>query len=156
MAHRYSQYTHTLAHTCAHYTDIWPADKTVNQHKQQQQQQLPIVNPNVLPSELRASWEGIADFNHVAGEEAEAMARLRSALPTDLLRIDWRVNYTLPHAIRCELRTESNRIEAELTPLAFHSAVDMYLQDTAHVLATWVYINMYICRIFQTENRNCL
>lgn len=130
--------------------------KTVNQHKQQQQQQLPIVNPNVLPSELRASWEGIADFNHVAGEEGEAMARLRSALPTDLLRIDWRVNYTLPHAIRCELRTESNRIEAELTPLAFHSAVDMYLQDTAHVLATWVYINMYICRIFQTENRNCL
>lgn len=49
-----------------------------------------------------------------------------------------------------------NRIEAELTPLAFHSAADVYLQDTAHVLATFVYLKMFICRTFPTEIRNCL
>lgn len=56
-------HTHTRTHTHTLYTDIWPADKTVNQ--QQQQLLLPIVNPNVLPSELRSSWQGIADLSQL-------------------------------------------------------------------------------------------
>lgn len=111
MAHRYSQYTHThiLTHTCALYTDIWPADKTVNQHKQQQQQ-LPIVNPNVLPSELRASWEGIADLSHVVGEEGEGGS---DGAPAQRVA-NWFVAHWLKgklHVATCDSMRIENRIE---------------------------------------------
>lgn len=148
MAHRYSQYTHTWTHihthTCAHFTDIWPADKTVNQHKQQQQQ-LPIVNPNVLPSELRASWEGIVDLSHVAGEEGGS-----DGAPAQSV-----ANWFVAHWLKGKLHVatcDSMRIENRIEPNRSRADAAGFSLDSRHVSARYsarfscfcVYKNVYL------------
>lgn len=139
-------HTHILkhTHTCAHFTDIWPADKTVNQHKQQQQQ-LPIVNPNVLPSELRASWEGIADLSHVAGEEGGS-----GGAPAQRV-----ANWFVAHWLKGKLHVatcDSMRIENRIEPNRSRADAAGFSLDSRHVSARYsarfscfcVYKNVYL------------
>lgn len=139
-------HTHILkhTHTCAHFTDIWPADKTVNQHKQQQQQ-LPIVNPNVLPSELRASWEGIADLSHVAGEEGGSCGAPAQRVANWFVAhwLKGKLHVATCDSMRIENRTEPNRSRADAAGFSLDSR-HVSARYSARFSYSCVYKNVYL------------